>query len=112
MVTAPRELPAVLPGLQGDDVRRYASAVAELCAVRGVARLDFLANDHELYVNEINTIPGSLARHLWVDPPIAFGVLLTDLLAEAAARPTTAWTTAGADGTALRSAGTIASKLG
>jgi len=34
------------------------------------------------------------------------------MLAEAVERPTTHWSTAGADGTALRSAGTIEGKLG
>jgi D-alanine-D-alanine ligase len=83
-----------------------------LASVRGIARVDFLLAGDELYVNEINTIPGSLAKYLWVDPPIAFAQLLADMLDEAEARPTTHYTTAGADGTALRSAGTIASKLG
>jgi D-alanine-D-alanine ligase len=113
MASAPRQTNPDLPGETAKLLREVATTIASLVRVRGVARVDFLLDaDDELYLNEINTIPGSLARHLWVDPPIAFGVLLTDLLAEAAARPTTAWTTAGADGTALRSAGTIASKLG
>jgi D-alanine-D-alanine ligase len=111
MVAAPRELPAILPGTQADDVRRYASAVASLCAVRGVARLDFLANDEELYINEINTIPGSLAKYLFVDPPLSFAQLLKDLLSEARERPAHRYSTAGADGTVLRSAGSIAAKL-
>jgi len=51
--------------------------------VRGVARLDFLWNESELYVNEINTIPGSLSKYLFVDPPVPFVTLLTDLIAEA-----------------------------
>ncbi|MFZ0768014.1 MAG: hypothetical protein WAM64_02200 [Acidimicrobiales bacterium] len=111
MVSAPRELPAELPGTQGDDVRRYASAVASLCAVRGVARLDFLANDTELFVNEINTIPGSLAKYLFVVPPLSFSALLKDLLSEARERPAHRYSAAGADGMVLRSAGSIAAKL-
>jgi D-alanine-D-alanine ligase len=111
MVSAPRELPAVLAPGQGDDVTRFATDVAELATVRGVARLDFLASDTELYVNEINTIPGSLAKYLFVDPPLAFGELLKDLTAEARERPAHRYSAAGADGTVLRSAGTIASKL-
>ena len=111
MVAAPREIPAVLPGTQSEDVRRYATAVASLCNVRGVARLDFLANDHELYVNEINTIPGSLAKYLFVDPPLSFATLLGDLLSEARERPAHRYSAAGADGSVLRSAGSIAAKL-
>jgi len=111
MVAAPRELPAVLPGNQGEEVLRLTRAVAELALVRGVARLDFLANDRELYVNEVNTIPGSLAKYLFVDPPLPFATLLKDLLTEARERPAHRYSAAGADGLVLRKAGSIAAKL-
>ena len=83
-----------------------------MIGLRGIARIDFLEHDGTLYVNEINTIPGSLAAYLWIDPPIDRATLLRDMVQEArAGRPRT-FTTAGADGAALRNAGTIASKLG
>ncbi|HUY17182.1 MAG TPA: hypothetical protein VMV11_06435, partial [Acidimicrobiales bacterium] len=111
MVSAPRELPAVIPDAQAHAVRRYANQIAEVASVRGVARVDFLCGDDELYVNEINTIPGSLAKHLFVEPPLAFGDLLRDLIAEAVERPTHRYSAAGADGQVLRKATSIASKL-
>jgi len=87
--------------------------VAEVADVRGVARVDFLADGKDLYVNEINTVPGSLARYLWVgDHQVPFTRLLDDMLAEARERPSHSYTSAGADGSALRSAGAIAAKLG
>lgn len=111
MVSAPRELPAHLPADQQDEIIAYTTAIADLAAVRGVARLDFLASNSELYVNEINTIPGSLAKHLFVDPPLAFAALLSDLLREARERPAHRYSAAGADGLVLRTAGSIAAKL-
>jgi D-alanine-D-alanine ligase len=111
MVSAPRELPAALPGVQHDEVLRSTRAVAALCSLRGVARLDFLANDTELYVNEINTVPGSLAKYLFIDPPVTFAALLGDLLREARERPAHRYSALGADGLVLRSAGAIAAKL-
>jgi D-alanine-D-alanine ligase len=111
MASAPRELPATLAAGQREAIERGARTIAEVALVRGVARVDFLANDSELYVNEINTIPGSLAKYLFVDPPLAFGDLLRDLVAEARERPTHRYSVAGADGTVLRSAGSIAAKL-
>jgi D-alanine-D-alanine ligase len=111
MVTAPRQLPAVLAPGQAEQVRDAARVVAEAASVRGVARVDFLCGYDELYVNEVNTIPGSLSKHLFVDPPLAFLALLDDLLAEARERPTHRYSAAGADGLVLRSAGTIAAKL-
>jgi D-alanine-D-alanine ligase len=111
MATAPRELPAQLPSDVADKLRTYAREAAQLAGVRGVARIDFLLDGDALYLNEINTIPGSLSWFLWVEPTIAFRQLLDDMIAEAAARPTAQYTTAGADGSVLRNSASIASKL-
>ncbi len=48
----------------------------------GVARIDFLYDDvaQELYLNEINTIPGSLSFYLWDPAGKDFGQLMEDLL--------------------------------
>jgi D-alanine-D-alanine ligase len=113
MASAPRELPAKLEDSLAKHLRETALTVALVARVRGIARIDFLAdtNTGELFVNEVNTIPGSLARYLWIDPPIAFKDLLLGLVREALERPTRHWTSAGADGSVLVSAGSIASKL-
>lgn len=111
MVTAPRELPARLAPGQAEAIESAARAIVDVALVRGVARIDFLANDTELYVNEVNTIPGSLSKHLFVTPPLAFSTLLADLAAEALERPAHRYSAAGADGMVLRSAGSISSKL-
>lgn len=111
MVSAPRELPADIPKEKTEAIREMTLQVANICRIRGVQRVDFLADGDELFVNEINTIPGSLAKHLWVEPVVPFLTLLDDMLREAVDRPSHHWTTAGADGSALRSAGSIAGKL-
>lgn len=112
MTTAPRELPAQIPADVERQIRTAALEVAQLAGVRGVARIDFLSDGEGAYVNEVNTIPGSLARHLWVDPPVPFTSLLMDLLGEAIARPSVTFSVAGADGSVLRGAGSIGRKLG
>jgi D-alanine-D-alanine ligase len=101
----------VLVSGQAARIAQCARTIAEVASVRGVARVDFLANDQELFVNEINTIPGSLAKYLFISPPLPFGELLRDLIAEAVERPAHLYSAAGADGLVLRSAGSIASKL-
>ena len=111
MASAPRELPAIVSTEQGTTIRSLAGRVAEAVGVRGVARIDFLANESEIVVNEINTIPGSLARYLFIEPLVPFSQLLDDLVAEATARPTRRYSAAGADGLVLRGAATIAAKL-
>ncbi len=111
MASAPRELPAVVPFELAEWVRAYARRIADLALVRGVARIDFLTDGRELVVNEINTIPGSLARYLWIDPLVPFATLLADMVSEATARPTGRYSAAGADGLVLRGASSIAAKL-
>jgi D-alanine-D-alanine ligase len=113
MVSAPRQLPADIPEALEKAIRDAATSVAALALVRGVARIDFLVDDGNWFVNEVNTIPGSLAKYLWVEPAaVSFPALLADLLAEAGRRRTYRPDTTGADGLVLRSASAIAQKLG
>lgn len=111
-VSGGRELPAKLSSELESEVRDTAKRVAAIAGLRGVARIDFLERDGDLYVNEVNTIPGSMSAYLWIDPAIDRPTLFRDMLQEAETGPTRVFSVAGSDGTALRSAGTIASKLG
>lgn len=109
---AARELPASLEPETEAEIRRLARRVAEVASLRSIARIDFLEHEGGIWVNEVNTIPGSLASYLWIDPPVSRGQLVADLVAEAAASAPRRFTTAGADGSALRNAASIAAKLG
>jgi D-alanine-D-alanine ligase len=111
-VSGGRELPAQLEDSIARGVAGLSRRVTDVAGLRGIARIDFLLKDGELFVNEVNTIPGSMAAYLWIDPPIDRTQLFKDMLGEAASGRTRVFSTAGSDGTALRSAGTIASKLG
>ncbi len=108
--TIERRLPAKLPPSWESRIRAEAMAVAELVGIRGISRVDFLAHEDRLFVNEINTLPGSLAVYLWIDPLRTRAELLRDMIAEARANPRVLNTT-GADGTALRGGGQISTKL-
>jgi D-alanine-D-alanine ligase len=111
-VSAGRELPAQIDDATEKGIHDLSRRVTEVAGLRGVARIDFLAKDGDLFVNEVNTIPGSMAVYLWIEPPMARADLFQDMLWEAISGPTRVFSTAGSDGTALRSAGSIASKLG
>ena len=111
MASAPRELPAQLGDVRTKEIEALAHRVADATNLRGVARIDFLASDEELYVNEVNTIPGSLSRYLFINPVVPFLAFLDDLVAEAKASPTHRYSAAGADGLVLRGAASIAAKL-
>jgi D-alanine-D-alanine ligase len=107
-----RKLPAELDAALESELRSAARIVAGLVGVRSVARIDFLESAGKLWVNEINTIPGSLSGYLWIDPPIDRRRQIEDMYSEMEASRPRAFSTAGADGSALRNAGTIAGKLG
>ncbi|MGF1664746.1 MAG: hypothetical protein ACFCVC_00580 [Acidimicrobiia bacterium] len=107
-----RKLPAELDPALESELRAAAKVVAGVVGVRSVARIDFLESDGQLWVNEINTIPGSLSGYLWIEPAIDRRRQIEDMFSEIEASRPRAFSTAGADGTALRNAGTIAGKLG
>ena len=48
----------------------------------GVARIDFMMDNETgaVYINEINTIPGSLAFYLWQESGMAFDALLDKMI--------------------------------
>lgn len=111
-VSGGRELPAEIDESIEKGIHDLSRRVTDVAGLRGIARIDYLEKDGRLYVNEVNTIPGSMSVYLWIDPPIGRARLFSDMLAEAVAGPTRVFSTAGSDGTALRNAGAIASKLG
>ena len=111
-VSGGRELPADLDDATTKATAVLARRVTEVADLRGIVRIDFLDRDGELLVTEVNTIPGSMAAYLWIDPPRSRQQLFSDMVAEAESGRTRVFSVAGSDGTALRSAGTIASKLG
>lgn len=111
-VSSGRQLPADLDETVQQRIGELSRRVTQVAGLRGVVRIDFLESNGEIFVNEVNTIPGSMAAYLWIEPPIERRQLFIDMLAEAAAAPVRVFSTAGSNGTALRNAGTIASKLG
>lgn len=79
-----RELPAEIPAATRAEVQRLAQAAFDVLGCAGSARVDFLLSDTgELFLNEINTIPGSLAFYLWEASGVSFAALLEELVTEA-----------------------------
>ncbi|NTU70522.1 MAG: D-alanine--D-alanine ligase [Coriobacteriia bacterium] len=64
--------------IQADAKRAFTA-----CTCDGLVRVDFLVKDDEVTVNEINTVPGSLAFYLWEASGVAFPELLDRLLGSA-----------------------------
>jgi D-alanine-D-alanine ligase len=72
----PQDLPAEMRA----RAQEYAKTVFTALGCEGISRIDFLidADTNELFFNEINTLPGSLAFYLWSAAPHYWTV--TDLL--------------------------------
>jgi D-alanine-D-alanine ligase len=105
---APREFPAdVSPELRA-TIQTLATRVVELTGLTGIVRIDFLSDGTDVFVNEVNSIPGALSLYLWPDTPPA-DVLLAAL--EEAERTFPVATRNYEEGVALRAAGGIAGKL-
>ncbi len=80
--TVPAPLPAEVTG----RIQSLAKEAFEVCMCDGVARVDFLVRGEEVYVNEINTLPGSLAFYLWEASGVPFDELLDRMVKSATAR--------------------------
>ncbi len=78
MASVSRKIPADVPGEMRDRIRELAVKSFKLLGCSGVSRIDFMLDEdtNELYYNEINTIPGSLAFYLWEAAGVPYRELL------------------------------------
>ncbi len=59
------QMPADLPEELAESIRGYTKTIYEALGGRGVVRADFLVAGGNVYFNELNTVPGSLACYLF-----------------------------------------------
>ena len=81
MKSAERLVPAPLSADLTARIKETSIAAFKAVDGRGIARIDYLArpSENELYLNEINTMPGSLAFYLWREDGYASGALVEKL---------------------------------
>ncbi|MCH5219494.1 MAG: D-alanine--D-alanine ligase [Muribaculaceae bacterium] len=82
MQSASRRIPADLDRETTDRVGYLARETFRVLGCHGVSRIDLMMdeNDGKLYVNEINTIPGSLSFYLWEASGLTFTELMNELV--------------------------------
>jgi D-alanine-D-alanine ligase len=109
---APREFPAHAPEAVHRVAHSLAEAVADVTRLTGIVRVDLLWDEKtdDVFVNEVNTIPGAMSLYLWA-PRHAAARVLADAVTEAIERPVVLPQSGFGSGIALRAAGGIASKL-
>lgn len=88
MSESKKRIPAELPEDVTKEIQRLACETFRVLSCHGVSRIDFMIDrkDGRVYVNEINTIPGSLSYYLWEATGIGFGQLMDRLVALALKR--------------------------
>ncbi len=82
MTSTKRKLPAEIPAEMSDKIKQLAIDTFQTLGCAGVSRIDFLLDQatNDIYVNEINTIPGSLSFYLWEATDKNFNQLVNDLI--------------------------------
>lgn len=94
MSSASRIIPAPVDEATTNEIARIAVAAYEAIGASGITRVDLLVakphngNPARVIVNELNTVPGSLAFYLWEKAGFDFPQLLEAAFAEGMARAT------------------------
>ena len=82
MASASRKIPADLDKKTRDEIEKVAVQAFKSLGSSGNSRIDFLIDEKtkKVYINEINSIPGSLAFYLWDAKDVNFTQLLEDMI--------------------------------
>lgn len=82
MANASRIVPAEISNELTEKIKELAIKSFKVLGASGVCRIDFMMDykTEEIYVNEINTIPGSLAFYLWKESNVSFSELMDELV--------------------------------
>ena len=82
MASTNRKLPAEISDKIRGDIEDIAVKAFRSLGSAGVCRIDFLIDEKakKVYINEINSIPGSLSFYLWEAKGVNFSDLLDDLI--------------------------------
>lgn len=78
MASLHRILPAPIPEELRDRIQALSCDIFRMMDCKGVVRIDYMwdRNSDEIYITEINTIPGSLAFYLWENAGVKYKQLI------------------------------------
>lgn len=88
MQASQKRIPAELPDDETAHIKHLAGETFRVLSCHGVSRVDVIVDraTRQIYVNEINTIPGSLSFYLWEATGMRFDQLMERLVALAIKR--------------------------
>jgi len=83
MASLHRILPAPIPEELKERIRALSCDIFRMMDCKGVVRIDYMwdRNSDEIYITEINTIPGSLAFYLWENAGLKYSRMIDKLVA-------------------------------
>lgn len=78
MASVKRKIPAPISSEMREEIRTMAVNAFKALGCSGVSRIDFMidGDENKVYLNEINTIPGSLSFYLWEPLGVKYAELL------------------------------------
>ena len=79
-VAGEREFPAPISDILSDKIRKTAKKIYEELNFSGVIRIDFIVSGGEIFVNEINSVPGSMAYYLFYENLKGYTYMLSDMI--------------------------------
>lgn len=82
MQASQKRIPAELPDEETKRIQFLAAETFRVLSCHGVSRVDVIIDraTRNIYVNEINTIPGSLSFYLWEATGVKFDELMEELV--------------------------------
>lgn len=82
MASLARKIPADITPARREEIRALAVRAFRALGCNGVSRIDFMIDEDtdEVYLNEINTIPGSLSFYLWEPLGVPYKELLDRMI--------------------------------
>ncbi|MCI5550936.1 MAG: D-alanine--D-alanine ligase [Clostridiales bacterium] len=83
MESLARKVPAPISDELTQRIQQMTTQVYNAMDCKGVVRIDYMLDGDELYINEINIIPGSLAFYLWEPLGISFNEMLDCMIEDA-----------------------------
>lgn len=85
--TGMASLGRIIPANVSDEIlsviEENAKKTYQVLNCQGVVRIDIMVSNGEVYINEVNSIPGSLAFYLWEATDISYPQLLDNLIENA-----------------------------
>ncbi|MCL1964631.1 MAG: D-alanine--D-alanine ligase [Firmicutes bacterium] len=80
MASLARRIPAPIGAEKTKRVQELSREIFRSLDCKGVVRIDYLLEGEDIYVGEINTIPGSLAFYLWEPLGLSYPKLIDKLV--------------------------------